>query len=145
MKICTIGFAQKSAEQFFTTLRDAGVDLLVDIRLHPDGQLAGFARKVNLPYFLRELSGCGYVHLLELAPSEQIFNEIKKSGDRKTYNERFRRLMELRDIPNSLDRSIFEDHVTCLMCTEPKPKECHRSLVAQRLAEAWRDVEVVHL
>ena len=56
MKLYTIGFTQKSAEAFFGLLRATRIERLVDIRLRPSGQLAGFAKQEDLPYFLRELS-----------------------------------------------------------------------------------------
>ena len=68
MKIYTIGFTQKSAETFFERLRTNGIQQLVDIRVNPHGQLSGFARQEDLPYFLRHLSdGCDYVYRPELA------------------------------------------------------------------------------
>lgn len=42
-KICTIGFAGKTAEEFFSLLSAAGVKLVVDIRENRVGQLAGYA------------------------------------------------------------------------------------------------------
>jgi uncharacterized protein (DUF488 family) len=55
----TIGFTHKSAQQFFSLLLENGVRRLIDIRINPQGQLSGFARQENLPYFLKELSeGC---------------------------------------------------------------------------------------
>ena len=41
MRLHTIGFTQKSAEQFFTLLKDAGVRRVLDIRLNNRSQLAG--------------------------------------------------------------------------------------------------------
>ena len=68
MKLYTIGFTQKKAEEFFSLLRNNRIERLVDIRLKPSGQLAGFAKQEDLPYFLRELSnGCQYTHLPILA------------------------------------------------------------------------------
>ena len=45
MKIFTIGFTKKSAETFFTRLKGAAVQRLVDVRLNKVSQLAGFAKK----------------------------------------------------------------------------------------------------
>ncbi len=56
MKLYTIGFTQKRAATFFGLLREHGVRRLVDVRLKPDGQLAGFAKKDELPFFLYELA-----------------------------------------------------------------------------------------
>ena len=44
IEICTIGFTQSTAERFFGRLKDAGVTRVLDIRLHSDSQLAGFAK-----------------------------------------------------------------------------------------------------
>ena len=49
MRLYTIGFTQKPAERFFGLLAEAGVGRLLDIRLRPGGQLAGFANRRDLP------------------------------------------------------------------------------------------------
>ncbi len=53
MTIFTIGFSQKTAEEFFTLLTKNNVKTLVDIRLNNKSQLAGFANAKHLPYFLK--------------------------------------------------------------------------------------------
>jgi uncharacterized protein (DUF488 family) len=146
MKIYTIGFAQKNAEQFFGLLRRNGVQRLVDIRLRPSGQLAGFARKDDLPYFLEHLAdGCRYVHLPELAPSKEILDDYRAGGSWAQYEQRFQALMDERQIPTLLDRLAFEQSASCLLCSEPTPAQCHRRLVAERLQARWPGVEVIHL
>ncbi len=55
MKLFTIGFAKKSAEQFFTRLVQPGLLRLVDVRLNNVSQLAGFTKKNDLEYFLVNL------------------------------------------------------------------------------------------
>jgi uncharacterized protein (DUF488 family) len=148
MKLYTIGFSQKSAEQFFELLRHNGVQQVIDIRLRPQGQLAGFARQSDLPYFLKHLAdGCEYIHLPELAPTDEILDEYRagKSKDWDLYEEKFQTLLGQRGIPNLLDRDIFEGKVSCLLCSEPEADHCHRRLVAERLRAAWDDVEVIHL
>ncbi len=146
MKIYTIGFTQKRAETFFTLLRQHDIRRLVDIRVSPDGQLSGFAKKDDLPYFLSRLAdGCTYVHMPELAPSKEILREYREDGNWARYVERFESLMSARNIPISLDRAAFEAQDSCLLCSEPTPKQCHRRLVAERLAASWPNVEIVHL
>ena len=55
MKVFTIGFTKTSAESFFTRLQKAGVKKVVDVRLNNVSQLAGFAKKDDLRYFLRAI------------------------------------------------------------------------------------------
>jgi uncharacterized protein (DUF488 family) len=146
MKLYTIGFTQKSAETFFGLLRAQGVQRLVDIRLRPHGQLAGFAQKKDLPYFLRELAaGCAYVHLPLLAPTKEILSDYRKSGDWAAYVARFEQLMDERDVPAALERAEFEMMANCLLCSEATPEQCHRRLVTERLKAHWGNVEITHL
>ena len=109
MKIYTIGFTKKNAETFFGLIRDNGIDRLVDIRLNPNGQLSGFAKKVDLPYFLERLvNGCGYIHLPELAPTKEMRKEYRSDPDWELYETRFEALMDERSVPEILKRADFE-------------------------------------
>lgn len=145
MKIYTIGFTKKSAEQFFDLLQKNGVNQLMDIRLHPSGQLAGFTKQDDLAYFLARLIGCDYRHMDSLAPTDEILSNYRKDHDWKRYVERFEALMDERNIPETLDKGLFENNRCCLLCSEATPEQCHRRLVAERLARRWPGVEVVHL
>ncbi len=96
MKIYTIGFTKKTAERFFALLKDSGVELLVDIRQHPGGQLAGFAKQEDLAYFLDRLAGCEYRHLAVLAPADEILADYRKDRNWSRYVARFEALMDQR-------------------------------------------------
>jgi uncharacterized protein (DUF488 family) len=145
MKLYTIGFTQKSAERFFGLLAEHGVERVVDIRLNPGGQLSGFAKQDDLAWFLERLNDASYIHLPQLAPSPEIRDDYRKDHDWDRYVPRFEALMDERDIPNALDRASFENQISCLLCSEATPEHCHRRLVAERIARAWSDVEIVHL
>ena len=145
MKLYTIGFTKKSAERFFSLLREAGVTRLIDIRLHPAGQLAGFTKQEDLRFFLRELASCDYYHLPELAPSPEILAAYRASRDWHTYRTQFELLMDERGVPSTLDRAVFEERICCVLCSEATPEQCHRRLVADRLAKHWPGTEVIHL
>ena len=78
IQIYTIGFTQKTAQAFFSKLRDAGVQRIVDVRLNNTSQLAGFSKRDDLVFFLREIAGIEYVYLPELAPTKDILDAYKK-------------------------------------------------------------------
>jgi uncharacterized protein (DUF488 family) len=146
MKLYTIGFTQKTAEEFFALLKANHVRRLADIRLRPDGQLAGFAKRDDLPYFLANLAGgCQYAHLPILSPTKEILDGYHADHNWPRYVASFEALMDERGIPAGLEREEFERLATCLLCSEPTPEKCHRRLVAERLAAFWPDVEVIHL
>jgi|SRR5882724_2260294 len=144
MRVLTIGFTKKSAEAFFSKLRSSGAQRLVDVRLNNVSQLAGFAKKGDLRYFLREICGMDYVHLPDLAPTQDMLDRYKKKkGDWSAYEHDFLELMTVRRVENTVKREILAD--ACLLCSEEKPQHCHRRLVAEYLKEHWSDVEIVHL
>jgi uncharacterized protein (DUF488 family) len=144
MKIHTIGFTKKSAEKFFGLLRKAGAATLVDIRLNNVSQLAGFAKRDDLKYFLDELCGMAYSHRPDLAPTQPMLDDYKKQRtDWSTYENRFLELMEQRKIEDSIPREVLDNAV--LLCSEDKPHHCHRRLVAEYLANHWGGVTIEHL
>ena len=144
MKIFTIGFTKKSAEQFFNSLQTAGVKRVVDVRLNNVSQLSGFAKKNDLAYFLKQICGMDYTHLPSLAPTKDIMDAYKKQrGSWETYERDFIDLMAARKIENVIEQETLED--ACLLCSEDKPHCCHRRLVAEYLREYWGNIEIEHL
>lgn len=140
----TIGFTQKSAEEFFGLLTSAGVKKVVDIRLHNTSQLAGFAKRDDLRYFLEAIGDIDYELEPMLAPTEELMDDYKKKRIKQPeFAERFLALMRERGIESQIDAATLDG--ACLLCSEVKPEECHRSLVAEYLKEQWGDVEIVHL
>lgn len=145
MKILTIGFTKKSAETFFTRLRDAGVKRLVDVRLNNISQLAGFTKRDDLRYFTKAICNIDYVHLPELAPTADILDPYKKvkNGDWVLYERQFLNLMRSRRIEETIPQELLDGG--CLLCSEETPHHCHRRLVAEYLKQHWRDVEIEHI
>ena len=144
MRLFTIGFTKSSAERFFTQLQKAGAKRLVDVRLHNVSQLAGFAKRDDLRYFLKAICAIDYVHRPELAPTDVLLDDYKKlKGEWSTYEQRFLELMASRHIEETVPSASLED--ACLLCSEDKPHHCHRRLVAEYLNRKWGGVEIVHL
>lgn len=144
MKIFTIGFTKKSAEQFFESLHQAGVKRVVDVRLNNVSQLAGFAKKNDLAYFLKQICDMDYLHLPSLAPTKEMLDAYKKKrGSWEAYERAFIDLMATRKIENEIERETLRD--ACLLCSEDKPHYCHRRLVVEYLREHWGNIKVEHL
>src|ERR1700685_210287 len=105
MKIFTIGFTKKSAERFFSELRNSGAKRLVDVRLNNVSQLAGFAKKNDLKFFLRAICGMEYIHEPALAPTPDMLEGYKKrKGEWSVYERTFLDLMKSRDVENTVSR-----------------------------------------
>jgi len=144
-KIFTIGFTGATAENFFARLRQASVKKVLDTRLWADSQLSGFAKKKDLPFFLKNLSGADYEHRLELAPSEDILKDFKnKTITWAEYEGRYLQLLHNRRIAEKLSPKDVSD--ACFLCAEKTPHQCHRRLLAEYLQREWNTaLKIVHL
>lgn len=144
MMVFTIGFTKKTAEQFFTRLKQPGLLRLIDVRLNNVSQLAGFAKRDDLRFFLQHICGIDYIHAPALAPTKDLLNEYKKNGgDWASYERKFLNLMTERRIEKNMLITVIDGG--CLLCSEATPEHCHRRLVAEYLRDQWHDLEIKHL
>jgi len=115
------------------------------VRLNNVSQLAGFTKRDDLRYFLRELCNADYLHEPRLAPTEDILKAYqRKEIDWVDYEGAFRRLLAERHVETLIDRALFSQQAV-LLCSEPTAEKCHRRLAAEYLAAAWGQTTVVHL
>ena len=146
MTIFTIGFTQKSAEQFFEAIKSNNIELLVDIRLNNKSQLAGFTKGTDLCYFLKCICDTKYVHSDEFAPSKELLGSYQKGTTTwEQYEIEFDRLMELRGCCKTFISRFGKYDRICLLCSEPTPEHCHRRLVAEKIQAASPELKIVHL
>ena len=142
--IYTIGFTQKSLRRFVGLLQKARVDLLVDIRLRPDSQLSGYAKRDDLAFVL-DLFGIAYLHQPLLAPTAEILDNYRETKDWATYEARFLPLMRERKAEEIVHTLLEEFSAPCLLCSEATAEFCHRRLVAEYWAMHIPTLKIVHL
>lgn len=117
---------------------------MVDVRLNNGSQLAGFAKKDDLGFFLRQICGMEYIHLPSLAPTKELLGAYRKGQiDWLTYEGRFTALMRERKIEKTMSRDVLDNG--CLLCSEDQPHQCHRRLVVEYLDREWGGVDAFHL
>ena len=145
MEIYTIGFTKKTAAEFFGSLQRAGIKRLIDVRLNNTSQLAGFAKRDDLQYFLDKICQAEYRHEPRLSPDKELLDGYKKKTvPWEQYESRFLALLEERQAERLVDKRLL-DVPTVLLCSEATAEHCHRRLVAEYLAAKWGDVSIVHL
>jgi uncharacterized protein (DUF488 family) len=144
IQVFTIGFTKKTADRFFTTLSQAGVQCVIDVRLNNNSQLAGFSKRDDLAYFLKAIAGIEYVHLPALAPTAELLERYRKvDKDWAGYERDFLKLIADRRVETTVPPNLLDGG--CLLCSEDKPDHCHRRLVAEYLKRKWGSVEIRHL
>ena len=143
MNLFTIGYTQKSAEEFFTSLTQNGVKKLIDIRLNNQSQLAGFANAKHLPYLLK-IHNILYEYKTEFAPTKELLNGYQdKVINWQEYEIQYGQILANRDILKKLYIPDFENAV--LLCSEPTAAQCHRRLAAEYIAGHFENINVKHL
>jgi uncharacterized protein (DUF488 family) len=144
INLFTIGFTKKSAEIFFGKIRDAGVQKVIDVRLNNTSQLAGFAKRDDLAYFLKAICSCNYRHEPLLAPRKENLEAYKKKMIGWTrYANHFNAVLRARKAHKLVSAS--ELHKACLLCSEPVPDNCHRRLVAEYFRDHFNNISITHL
>jgi uncharacterized protein YeaO (DUF488 family) len=143
--LLTIGTTRKSLRRFIELLREARADAVIDTRRNNTSQLAGFSKKEDLEFLLREGFRIGYEHRPELAPSEALLSVYLKDRDWDRYSMSFLDEMEARSMRPILRELIERYERPCLLCACDSEEHCHRRLLAEALQEERPGLEVRHL
>jgi uncharacterized protein (DUF488 family) len=155
--VATIGVYGFSLRTFLATLADADVGLILDVRQRRGvrGREHAWANSLRLQAALRD-AGIAYEHRRELAPTTELRQLQYREDARQGVGKRSRVLLAAeyrrRYVEEILDRvdlgqlvaHLPTDHASALLCVERDPEACHRSLIAERMAERFA-VEVFHL
>ena len=142
--VYTIGFGKKSAKVFFSLLRANKINKLIDVRLNNVSQLAGFTKKDDLAFFLKELCQCKYEHRPDWAPTKDLLDRYKnKITSWNEYEIEFLKIIYHRNIISNTELSSIVN--SCLLCSEPTPEQCHRRLLAEQIRVRYPNVKIVHL
>jgi uncharacterized protein (DUF488 family) len=153
----TIGVYGFDVESFLQRLQHADVSLLLDVRQRRGvrGPEYAWANSLQLQAALAQ-ARIAYEHHLELAPTTELRRVQYAEDDRQGVGKRSRRQLATAytrryttEILDSADltpivSALSSGGVAALFCVERDPEACHRSLIAQRLAEQHR-VTIEHL
>ncbi|MCX5339636.1 DUF488 domain-containing protein [Streptomyces atratus] len=157
LKIATIGVYGFDGDSYLQRLQQADVRLLFDVRQRRGvrGPDYAWANSLRLQAALAE-AGIAYEHHRELAPTTELRHLQYAEDDRQGVGKRSRRELAAeytrRYTAEILDPADLEPIVSALpssgtaalFCVERDPEACHRSLVAQRLAEQHH-ITIEHL
>jgi uncharacterized protein (DUF488 family) len=141
-KIWTIGYEKVGQRDFIANLKDAKVELLVDVRELPNSRRAGFSKNI-LANGLSE-AGIGYRHMKALG-TPKAGRDASKRGDINTMRAIIAQKLDTPEAQLALQETaeLARGQRICLMCLEHDWRRCHRADVAERL-QAF-GCEAVHL
>lgn len=141
--LATIGYEGCTIDSVLTTLRDASVELLIDVRAVPQSRKPGFSKR-QLAASLDE-AGIGYVHLQGLGTPKPGRDAVR-TGHPERMEAIFREHMTSDRAQAELARAkgLVRDRRACLLCFERDHKTCHRRLVAEMIVAETKQT-IVHL
>lgn len=157
MAVATIGVYEADLGRFLGALEQARVSLVIDVRQRRGvrGPQYAWANAARLRAALAE-ARIGYSHRKDLAPTTELRqlqyaeDEVQGVGKRsrrelapeyaRRYTEEILDMVDLGEVVDTLPN----DGAAALLCVERDPEACHRSLIAQRLAQEF-GLELIHL
>ena len=142
-QIFTIGYEGADVDRFLTTLKDAGVSTLADVRAVALSRKKGFSKSALRDSLAAQ--DIGYQHFIRLGTPKEG-RQAARAGDAGTmhriYCDEVLATEPAQEAFRELE-ALAKERPVCLLCFERDPANCHRRILAQRLAE--RGFETVDL
>ncbi len=134
--IYTIGYERRDGEDLISNLQDADITTVIDVRDKPVSRKPDF-RESALRAMCTE-ARITYESWKNLGSTEEQREELKSSGDFCQFSKQFRKYAkrEMSDAIELLAKRLASRRSVCaLLCYERRHDECHRSIVAELLAD----------
>jgi uncharacterized protein (DUF488 family) len=132
--IYTIGYEGADVDRFFTTLKDAGVAAVADVRAVALSRKRGFSKNQLRDNLAEE--GIGYRHFIDLG-TPKAGREAARAGDAARMRTIFCEQLATEGAQAAFEElaEFAKEQPVCLLCFERDPAQCHRRIVAERLAK----------
>lgn len=142
--VYTTGYQGQTIETFVAGLRDAGIELVIDVRKVPMSRKPGFAKKTLARNLAAE--GIDYTHIDALGTPGHLRDEVRRTKDYAAFFEAYRAHLQTEEQALLETLPLLDERRCCLLCFEQRPAECHRTVVAQELNRvAGGTIEIRHL
>jgi uncharacterized protein (DUF488 family) len=131
--LLTIGYEGCTIDGVLTTLREARVGLLIDVRAVAASRKPGFSKR-QLAAGLDQ-AGIGYIHLQRLGTPKPGRDAVR-AGHPERMVPIFEAHMETPEAQWALTeaKALALEKRCCLLCFERDHNHCHRHLVAEMIA-----------
>ena len=129
----TAGYEGQSVESFLDLLKEHSVECLFDVRQMPLSRKKGFSKTALRSHL--ERNHIKYIHFRELGSPKEIRDKLKETKD---YEDFFAAMENhLSGAEDAIEEAcrMAAEKVSCLLCFEKYPEQCHRSLVALKIKE----------
>ncbi len=144
IELMTVGYEGLSCAEFLGMLERCGVTMLVDIRELPISRKPGFSKAALEGAAVKH--GIKYEHVVELGCPRDVRHDYRADGDWARYTKRFKTYLNGQAEALGKLAGWMQSERCCLVCYEEDFNFCHRSFVAEKVAEMVNaDVKINHL
>ena len=135
--LLTIGYEGLDLPDFMKYLTWHKVEVLVDVREIPVSRKKGFSKSALAEAIAKK--GIGYQHIKALGSPRPIRKQLKADWDYETFFSAYEDYLDGQsEALDTLSEIIEENRRVCLLCFEKAHEQCHRSRVADRMAETFQ-------
>lgn len=132
--VFTIGYEERSIDEFLGRLKKHGITTLIDVRQIPHSRKRDFS-KSRITEHLRSV-GIRYIHMGKLGSPKPLRAKLHEDKNYDSFFEEYLKYIEpLRSDMEELYEDIIAHNISCFMCMERDFSQCHRSVVAKKIKE----------
>lgn len=131
--IYTIGYEGRNISEFISCLKSEKISMVLDVREIPISRKKGFSKSALKNEL--EKKGLRYIHMKALGSPKNMRRKLYEDRDYRSFFQSFIAYLEgKKDYLEKIHELTF-NATCCLMCYEKEAEKCHRSVVAQKVAE----------
>ncbi len=135
MRLCTVGYEGDTQGEVIGKLRQAGVEVLIDVRAVASSRRAGFSKTLLAASLAA--AGLDYVHLQKLGTPKAGRDAARKGRVAEMHAIYEAHLAEpSAQVELARAAEIAAGRTAALLCYEADVAGCHRMIVAERIRAA---------
>ena len=142
IELMTVGYEGLEPSSFFALLKRCGVSAIVDVRELPVSRKRGFS-KIPLAEGL-QAQGIKYFPFPALGCPKDVRHAYRDDADWVRYTRGFKRFLKTQDEALLSLAALIPQERCCLLCFERDFNYCHRTFVAERVADFLKDSVRIH-
>lgn len=132
--VFTIGYEERTIDEFLDRLKKNKITTLIDVREIPFSRKRDFTKSKIIEHL--RAAGIRYIHVGKLGSPKPLREKLHKDKDYESFFEGYRTYLEtLNGDMKELYEEVIAIGVSCFMCMERDPFQCHRMVVAKKIKE----------
>ena len=132
--VYTAGYESRDIKDFIGRLKKHGISMVIDVREIPASRKSGFSKSALSEHL--QSAKIKYLHVKELGSPKTLREKLKEDKNYDHFFAEYGKYLKTKiDIVSNLYRDIVSHELSCIMCFERDPLQCHRKAVAEKIKE----------